>query len=122
MSEITYTREQVTGAMGTAIRQLDEVTDTAPADLLAAGTWPELTRLGDGPFTRDQVMTALNEVANALDEAIEYENSDTIWEQDVRNLFVNTALHQLAHPGASLAEAIEAGYETGPDEVLGWVS
>jgi hypothetical protein len=123
MTDTTYTREQVTQAMSTAISQMNEVTDTAPARLLANGAWPELARLGDGPFTCDQVMAALNEVANALDEDIEYENSDTIWAQDVRNLFVNAMLHQLVYPGASLQAAIRASYrDSDPDEVLGWVS
>jgi len=132
MNDTTYTREQVAGAVSTAHGQLDEVTSTAPADAVTVLTW---ALLGNGPFTYDQVMTALNEAANALDE-VPYEDSDTIWEQDVRNLFVNTVLHQLAHPGASLADAIAAGYardvDVFPDEpserdeavvetVLGWV-
>jgi len=122
MTETTYTRAQVTTALGTAHGQLDEVTDTAPLGPLGTGTWAQLDKLGAGPFTREQVMTALNEAANELDEDIEYECSDTIWEQDVRNLAVNAALYQLEHPGASLHEAIVSGYQTDPDKVLGWVS
>lgn len=103
----TYTRAQVTTAFGTMLGQLNEVTETSPADQLTTGTW---ARLGSGPFTYDEVMAALNNVANDLDEAARYENSGTIWRQDVRNLAVSTALHLLEHPGATLAEAIAAQY------------
>lgn len=111
-----YTRGQVTIAMGTAHGQLDWVTDTSPLGQLVVATWAALSGLGAGPFTRDQVAGALNDAANEQDDAVDYENSDTVFAQDARNLFVNTVLYQLDHPGAELAEAIVAGYGTPPAE------
>jgi hypothetical protein len=150
MTETTYTRAQVTAALGTMHSQLDEVTDTSIVDHLTTGIW---RRLGSGPFTSEQVQQALNDEANELDpmqaENV-YENSDTIRTQDVLNLAVNTALHLLDHPDDGLRAAITAQYggdSHGPvydpdsddwnakipqddpkyadalaDEVLGWVS
>jgi hypothetical protein len=111
---ITYTRGQVTIAMGAAHGMLDEVTDTGPLDQMAVDVWASLSALGGDPFTREQVTGALNGAANELDDEPDYENSDTIFAQDVRNLAVNLVSYLLDHPDASLAEVIVAGYGTDP--------
>jgi hypothetical protein len=103
-----YTREQVSTAFEATMGLLEGVTDASPASGLITRTWRYLR--GDGPFTREQVTGALNRVANKLDDAVSYESSEIIWEQDVRNLAVNTAGYVLDHPDATLAEAIATGY------------
>lgn len=120
MSDVTYTREQLAAAISAGIAQVDEITDTGPAEtMLDQAAFP-----GAGPFTFEQVRHALDEAANDLDDAPDYENSTTIWEQDVRGLAVNAILHQLTHPGGSLRDAIvAAGFKAGEvDEVLGRVN
>lgn len=123
MNNTTYTRAQVTAALGTAHGQLDAVTDTSLVDHLTTGVW---RRLGSGPFAAGQVLAAFSDEASELDpmraEGVD-ETSDTIFAQDVLNLAVNTAAYLLDHPDATLREAIAAQYEHSTvDEVLGWVS
>lgn len=122
MNDITYTRDQVNDAIATALGQLTEVTSTGPVNAVVSLTWSLLDRTGPGPYTYEQVSAAMNDAANALDDGAGYEYSRSIREQDIRNLAVNVIGHQLTHPGASLADAIEECYGTDPDEVLGWVA
>jgi hypothetical protein len=119
----TYTRAQLSQVIGLVLGQMEQVTDTGPADTVVSLAWALLDRSApEGPYTRDQVSAALNDAANACDDGAGYEDSHTIWQQDVRNLAVNAIGYQLDHPGTSLRNAIEENYGTDADEVLGWVS
>jgi hypothetical protein len=64
---------------------------------------------GPGHYTRDQVSAAVNGGADLLPDH-EYENEDTIAQDDVVNLVVNAALYLLDHPGADVNEVIAAQY------------
>lgn len=106
----TYSRAQVTTALGTAHGLLDEITDTSIVGYLVTGLW---RRLGPGPFTLGQVQAALGTEANELDPQGKpggYETSGTIWAQDVLNLAVNATAYLLDHPDADLGEIIPAQY------------
>jgi hypothetical protein len=114
MNDTTYTRAQVTTALGTAHGMIDAVTDTAILEHLAVATWAQLSGLGDGPFTREQVTGALNTAADLIHERTlarqGYENEDTIRADDVLNLAVNVTGYLLDHPQGSLDEAIAASW------------
>jgi len=110
MSDTTYTRAQVTTALGTAHGMIDTVADTAVLGFLAVATWAQLSGLGNGPFTREQVTGALNNAADLVHERTLAgqggENEDTIRADDTVNIAVNVAGYLLDHPQGSLAEAI----------------
>jgi hypothetical protein len=123
--EVFYTRQQVITALRTGI-------DLVACASGASGTLnplhdSTLDRLGNYPKYASQVITdALNETANELDPmqaAGTYENSGTIWAQDVLNLTVNAVGHVLDHPAADLREVIEASYKYNDYEtVIGWIA
>jgi hypothetical protein len=114
MSDTTYTRAQVTTALGTAHGMIDAVTDATVLEYLAAATWAQLSGLGDGPFTREQVTGALNNAADLVHERVlagqGYENEDTIRADDTVNIAVNVVGYLLDHPQGSLAEAVAASW------------
>lgn len=60
-------------------------------------------------YTHAEVIAALNSAASMLPEH-EGESEDTIRQDDIVNLLVNTAGYLLGHPDASLQEAIVAQY------------
>jgi hypothetical protein len=111
MNDTTYTRAQVTTALGTAHGMIDTVADTAVLEHLAVATWTQLYAAGViGAFTREQVTGALNNAADLVHERTLAgqggENEDTIRADDTVNIAVNVAGYLLDHPQGSLAEAI----------------
>jgi hypothetical protein len=115
---VTYTRAQVTAAMGTAHGMIDSLTgETGFLGHMPVGVWAQLR---EGTFTYGQVSAALNSTADAIRDQENpdgWEDSGTILMDDTLNLMVNATGYLLVHPDADLDTIIVASYgrDASPD-------
>ena len=101
----TYTRAQAAAALETAHNMLDNIADADVVGYLAADT---IRSIGPEPFTHERFSLAVNRAASQLDVLQQggYENSSSLFRQNMLNLGVNVASYLLDHPGGTLDEAI----------------
>lgn len=75
---------------------------------------------GDKTYTRDEVMTALNQAADYVRDSQEYESEETLRQQAYGDLIVNLAAGWLDDPEATPQQIIEASYSEPAAKVLSW--